>query len=82
MATLKKGTHKKIGNIILSVSTLNEGEVALLSPHTYEFINLKRAKTNKILRKVKRNFKHLTCDTTFCFWCNDQEKLINILKGK
>jgi hypothetical protein len=79
---MEKGTKVLIGNFILSISKFNNSEVALLSKHTGEFVKLERAKTNKILRKVKRNFKHLTCNKTFCFWCSDHNKLINILKGK
>ena len=79
---MEKGTRLFIGNFILSISKFNESEVAIISKHTDEFVKLNRSKTNKILRKVKRNFKHLTCTETFCFHCWDHEKLVNILKGK
>ena len=79
---MKKGTKMIIGNFILSISKYDESDVALLSKHTNEFVKLKRSKTNKILRKVKRSFKIPNYYETFCFHCWDHEKLVNILKGK
>lgn len=60
--------------------------VAILSPFTHKFVEQKRAKTNKRLRKVKRSDLKtwLNCDNDFCFERMSTEqtiKLIRILKG-
>ena len=85
MNNFKPNTLLNIGNIVVSMGRETHF-VALISPHTNEFIKLDRAKTNRILRKVKRNLKTwLNSDDTFTFehmTPDTTNQLINILKGK
>ena len=80
---LKANTTLKAGNHIVSIG-METHFVAVLSPNTNDFVELKRAKTNKKLAKVKRQFKSwLSCSETFCFERLSEEqtiKLINTLK--
>ena len=80
---LKANTTIKAGNHIVSIGRETHF-IAIISPSTNEFIELKRAKTNKKLAKVKREFKSwLSCSETFCFermTDNQTIKLINTLK--
>jgi len=81
--TLTENTILKAGNHIVSIGRETHF-VAILSPSTNEFVELKRAKTNKKLAKVKREFKTwLSCSETFCFERLSETqaiKLINTLK--
>jgi len=81
--TLTPNTQIKAGNHIVSIGRETHF-VAIISPQTGEFVELKRAKTNKRLRKVKREIKSfLSCSETFCFERLSEEqtiKLINTLK--
>ncbi len=75
----------KAGNHLVSIGR-ETSFVAILSPNTHDFVELSRAKTNKQLRKVKRNLKTwLNSDTSFCFEFMDNERtnqLLTILKTK
>lgn len=81
--TLTPNTQIKAGNHIVSIGRETHF-VAIISPQTGEFVELKRTRTNKRLRKIKREMKSwLNCSETFCFerLGEDQTiKLINILK--
>ena len=83
MITLNTNSIILAGNHIVSIGR-EIHQVAILSPQTHKFVELKRTKTNKKLAKVKRQFKTwLSCDETFCFERMTEEKtnkLINILK--
>lgn len=83
--THKPNTVIKAGNHLVSIGR-ETSLVAILSPNTHEFTKLSRAKTNKQLRKVKRNFKTwLNCDNSFSFEFMTNEltnELITILKTK
>ncbi len=60
-------TTIKAGNHIVSIG-IEKHFVAILSPSTHEFVELKRTKTNMRLAKVKRELKSwLSCSETFCF---------------
>ncbi len=76
-------TTIKAGNHIVSIG-IEKHFVAILSPSTHEFVELKRTKTNMRLAKVKRELKSwLSCSETFCFERLSESqtiKLINILK--
>ena len=80
---IKANTILKAGNHIVSIG-METHFVAVLSLNTHNFVELKRAKTNKKLAKVKRQFKSwLSCSETFCFERLSEEqtiKLINTLK--
>tara|TARA_R110000803_G_scaffold128127_1_gene195519 strand:- start:390 stop:638 length:249 start_codon:yes stop_codon:yes gene_type:complete len=81
--TLTPNTTLKAGNHIVSIGRETHF-VAILSPSTHNFVELKKAKTNKRLAKVKRELKSwLSCDETFCFERLSEAqtiKLINTLK--
>ena len=65
--TLTPNTTLKAGNHIVSIGRETHF-VAILSPSTNNFVELKKAKTNKRLAKVKRELKScLSCSETFCF---------------
>ncbi len=85
METIKPNTLIQIGNIILSIGRETHF-VALISPWTNEFIKQDKTKSNRILKKVKRNLKTwLNCDETFTFehmTPDTTNQLIDILKGK
>ena len=85
MTTFKPNIVLKAGNHLVSIGR-ETSFVAILSPYTYEFVKLSRAKTNKKLRKVKRELKNkLNSDESFTFeFMNDEQttKLITILKSK
>ena len=76
-------TTLKAGNYIVSIGRETHF-VAILSPSTNDFVELKRVKTNKKLAKIKRELKSwLSCSESFCFerLSEDQTiKLINTLK--
>ena len=80
---LTPNTILKAGNHIVSIGR-EAHFVAILSPSTHKFVELKNTKTNKKLAKVKREFKSwLSCSETFCFERLSEAqalKLINILK--
>ena len=80
---LTANTILKAGNHIVSIGR-EIHFVAILSPSTHEFVELKRTKTNKKLAKVKRELKSwLSCSETFCFERLSEPqiiKLINTLK--
>ncbi len=82
---LKPLTTHKAGNHLVSIG--REGnQLAIMSLHSGEWVELKRTKTNKRLRKVKREFKiWLTDSRDFFFERLDKvqmERIIDILKGK
>ena len=76
-------TILKAGNHIVSIGRKTHF-VAILSPSTHDFVELKRTKTNKKLAKVKREFNSwLSCSESFCFERLSEAqtiKLINTLK--
>jgi hypothetical protein len=80
---LTPNTILKAGNHIVSIG-IEAHFVAILSPTTHKFVELKNTKTNKKLAKVKREFKSwLSCSETFCFERLSEAqalKLINTLK--
>jgi len=81
--TLTENTSFKAGNHIVSIGAETHF-VAILSPSTHDFVELKRTKTNKKLAKVKREFNSwLSCCETFCFERLSETqtlRLIEILK--
>ena len=83
--TIEKNTTIKAGNFIVSIGT-EKHFVAIISPHTLEFVNQIRTKTNKRLRKVKRKLGlWLNAKDTFTYERiseSDTLELINILKSK
>lgn len=85
MNNLKPNTSLQIGNVIVSIG-IETHFVALISPQTNKFIKLDRTKTNRTLKRVKRELKTwLNSDETFTFEFMTPEltnKLIDILKGK
>ena len=80
---LTPNTTLKAGNHIVSIGR-EAHFVAILSPITHKFVELKNTKTNKKLAKIKREFKSwLSCSETFCFERMSEAqalKLINTLK--
>lgn len=80
-----KNSILKAGNHLVSIGR-DGHQVAIQSTHTGEWVDLKRTKTNKRLRKIKREFKlWLVCDKQFFFEGMSTEntiRLIEILKGK
>ena len=80
---LTKNTTLKAGNHIVSIGRETHF-VAILSPGTHEFVELKKTKTNKKLAKVKKELKSwLSCGETFCFERLSETqtlRLIEILK--
>ena len=85
MEALKENTTIKAGNHLISIGRTAQF-VAILSPTTFQFVELAKSKTNKRLRKAKREFKaFLNSGDTFTFehFSNKQTlRLIEILKGK
>ena len=80
---LTPNTTLKAGNHIVSIGR-EAHFVAILSPSTHKFVELKNTKTNNKLAKIKREFKSwLSCSETFCFERMSEAqalKLINTLK--
>ena len=77
---LKANTILKAGNHIVSIGRETHF-IAILSPTTNEFVELKRAKTNIKLAKVKREFKSwLSCSETFCFERLSESQALNIIQ--
>ena len=85
MEAIKENTTIKAGNHLISIGRTAQF-VAILSPTTFQFVELAKSKTNKRLRKAKREFKaFLNSGDTFTFehFSNEQTlRLIEILKGK
>lgn len=82
---LENNTVHKAGNHLVSIG--REGhQLAIQSLNTGEWVELKRTKTNKRLRKIKREFKlWLVSEKEFFFERLDKvqmERVIDILKGK
>lgn len=81
----KKNTLVQAGNHHLSIGR-DGHQVAICSNATGDFVELKRTKTNKRLRKIKRKFGlWLTDSDRFFFERMSQEntlEMLNILKGK
>ena len=81
--TITENTILKTGNHLVSIGRETHF-VAILSPTTNEFVELKSTKTNKKNAKVKREFKSwLSCPETFCFERLSETqtiKLINTIK--
>lgn len=73
------------GNHLVSIGR-DGHQVAIQSRLTGEWVDLKRAKTNKRLRKIKREFKVWLCDREQFFFERMSEentlRLIEILKSK
>lgn len=91
MEAIKENTTIKAGNHLISIGRTSQffenlHFVAILSPTTFQFVELAKSKTNKRLRKAKREFKaFLNNDNKFIFENFSNEKtmrLIEILKGK
>ena len=82
---LTKNTLHAAGNHIVSIGC-DGHQLAISSINTGEFVDLKRTKTNKRLRKIKREFKlFLVSEEQFFFERMSNEnklRLIQILKGK
>ena len=81
-----KNTLHRAGNHFVSIGR-DGHQLAIISAHTGDWVDLKRSKTNKRLKKVKRLLKNnLVSEKQFFFeFVFDQEKkqkVINILKGK
>ena len=78
-------TTHRAGNHMVSIGR-DGHQLAILSLNTGDFVELKRTKTNKLLRKVKREFKlFLVSEEQFFFERmreEDMERVIEILKGK
>lgn len=91
METIKENTMIKAGNHLISIGRTSQffenlHFVAILSPTTFEFVELAKSKTNKRLRKAKREFKAFLNNNnkfTFQYFSKEQTiRLIEILKGK
>jgi len=83
---MKKNTLHRAGNHFVSIGK-DGHQLAIMSAHTGDWVELKRAKTNKRLRKVKNLLKrNLVSEEHFFFeFVIDpdlKQKTINILKGK
>ena len=82
---MTNNTTHKAGNFIVSIG-IDGHQLAIMSAHTGNWVDLKRTKTNKLLRKIKREFKlFLVSEEQFFFerMNSDQQlKVIEILKGK
>ncbi len=82
---LENNTVHKAGNHLVSIGR-DGHQLAIQSLNTGEWIELKRTKTNKRLRKIKREFKLWLCDTEKFFFerMSKEQQLIviDILKGK
>ena len=85
MKNLKENTIIKAGEHLVSIG-IQKHFVAIISPNTNKFIKLAKSKTNKRLRKAKREFAiWLNSNDTFTFERFDTDqtlRLIEILKGK
>jgi len=85
MEAIKENTVLKAGSHLISIGREKQF-VAILSPSTHKFVELAKSKTNKRLRKAKREFKaFLNSGDTFTFEHFSEEqamRLIDILKGK
>lgn len=78
--TLKRNTTLSVGNHLVSIGR-EIHQVAILSKHTHNFVELKRTKTNKKLAKVKRELKSwLSCEETFCFERLSEEQTLRLLE--
>ena len=78
--TLKRNTTLSVGNHLVSIGR-EIHQVAILSKHTHNFVELKRTKTNKKLAKVKRQLKSwLSCEETFCFERLSEEQTLRLLE--
>lgn len=77
---IKKNTLLKAGNHLVSIGR-EIHQVAILSPQTHKFVELKRTKTNKRLAKIKRELKHfLSCSETFCFEHLSEKNILKLIK--
>ena len=73
-------TTLKAGNHIVSIGRETHF-VAILSPNTHDFVELKRVKTNKKLAKIKRELKSwLSCSESFCFERLSEAQTIKLIK--
>ena len=82
---MNKNTLHRAGNHFVSIGK-DGHQLAIMSAHTGDWVDLKRAKTNKRLRKVKRLLKNNLVDENQFFFefviDDEKQKVINILKGK
>lgn len=82
---MKKNTLHRAGNHFVSIGR-DGHQLAIMSAHTGDWVDLKRAKTNKRLKKVKRLLKSNLVDENQFFFefviDEEKQKVINILKGK
>ena len=82
---MKQNTTHRAGNFIVSIGR-DGHQLAILSLHTGDFVELKRTKTNKFLRKIKTEFKLFLVSSQKFFFermsSNQQLRVIEILKGK
>ena len=82
---MKKNTLHRAGNHFVSIGR-DGHQLAIMSAHTGDWVDLKRAKTNKRLSKVKRLLKSNLVDENQFFFefviDEEKQKVINILKGK
>ena len=82
---LERNTIHKAGNHAVSIGR-DGHQLAIMSLNTGEWVDLKRSKTNKRLKKVKREFKLWLCGSEQFFFermSQDQQlRVIDILKGK
>jgi hypothetical protein len=82
---LEKNSVHKAGNHLVSIGR-DGHQLAIQSLNTGEWVELKRTKTNKRLRKIKREFKLWLSDTEKFFFermsKEQQLRVIDILKGK
>lgn len=78
--TFKRNTTLSVGNHLVSIGR-EIHQVAILSKHTHNFVELKRTKTNKKLAKVKRQLKSwLSCEETFCFERLSEEQTLRLIE--
>lgn len=82
---MKKNTLHRAGNHFVSIGK-DGHQLAIMSAHTGDWVDLKRAKTNKRLKKVKNLLKSNLVDENQFFFefviDEEKQKVINILKGK
>lgn len=82
---LESNTLHKAGNHIVSIGR-DGHQLAICSANTHKVVFLSKTKTNKRLRKIKREFKLWLCDTEQFFFermsKEQQIRIIDILKGK
>lgn len=77
---LTPNTTLKAGNHIVSIG-IETHFVAILSPNTHDFVELKKVKTNKKLAKIKKEFKSwLSCSESFCFERLSEAQTIKLIK--